>query len=194
VNLQLARQQKLVAAALWLFFLPACGTSDGGSAGTSTDGATDASSSSSAASTGGPTADPTTGAPTTGAPDATTGAPDPTTGATPTDTGATTQEPDGTTAPAPTDGPGVLPGESGLDAFCRRFKECGGEYYEDAQACIDASHDYWGDCPTRQAALDAFGACMSELDCGDWSPDNYNPNGTPCAEQWQQLGASRACA
>lgn len=185
----------LIAAVTGLLVAPACGASDDASAGSSTgvasetssDAASDVSSSGAASGTGG-----STGAPTTGSV-ATTEAEDPSTGAAPTDTGATTQEPDGTTEPAPTDGPGVLPGEGGLDAFCRRFKECGGQYYPDAQACIDESHAYWGDCPTRQAALDAFGACMSELDCADWSPDAYNPNSTPCAEQWQQLGASRAC-
>ena len=107
-----------------------------------------------------------------------------------TDEGATT---DGTTEPAPTDGPGVLPGETGLDAFCRRYVECGGAYYADAQACIDESLGYWGECPSRRAALDAFGACMSEIECADWNPDAYNPGSTPCAEQWGDLGASDPC-
>lgn len=99
----------------------------------------------------------------------------------------------GTTAAGPTDGPGVLPGETGLDAFCRRYVECGGTFYADQQACIDASLDYWGACPSRRTALDAFGACMSEMACADWSPDAYNPGSTPCAQQWQDLGQSRAC-
>lgn len=98
------------------------------------------------------------------------------------------------TGAGPTTGPGVLPGETGLDSFCRRYVECGGTYYEDEQACIDASLDYWGSCPTRQAALDAFGGCMSEIECRDWSPDAYNPSSTPCAGQWDDLGNSEPCA
>ena len=46
---------------------------------------------------------------------------------------------------------------------------------------------------TGSAAQDSFGACMSEIECRDWSPDAYNPASTPCAEQWQQLGASEPC-
>ncbi|MBZ5714111.1 hypothetical protein [Nannocystis pusilla] len=98
-----------------------------------------------------------------------------------------------TTEPAPTDGPGVLPGEDGMDAFCRRYKECGGTYYGDQQECLQATYDYWGDCPSRKAALDGFGACMSELDCGEWNPDAYNPGSTPCAAEWGEVGASEPC-
>ncbi len=97
------------------------------------------------------------------------------------------------TTGGPTSGPGVLPGETGLEAFCRRYVECGGTYYDGEQACIDAAYDYWGDCPSRAAALDVFGACMSEIECTDWSPDAYNPASTPCAEQWQGVGASEPC-
>lgn len=124
---------------------------------------------------------PTTDAPTTG------GSTDASATAT---TDATT---DASTGPAPTDGPGVLPGETGLEAFCRRYVECGGTYYPDDQACIDESLNYWGSCPSRRTALDNFGACMSEMDCNDWSPDAYNPGSTPCAEQWNQVGASEPC-
>ena len=92
-----------------------------------------------------------------------------------------------------TDGPGVLPGETGIDSFCRRYVECGGTYYADAQECMDASLGYWGECPSRRAALDAFGACMSELDCSEWNPDAYNPGSTPCAQQWSDLQSSEAC-
>ncbi len=99
----------------------------------------------------------------------------------------------GTTGEVPTSGPGVLPGEDGMDAFCRRYVECGGTYYRGEQACLDATYDYWGECPSRKAALDAFGACMSDLDCGEWSPDSYNPNDTPCANEWDEVGASEAC-
>jgi hypothetical protein len=100
---------------------------------------------------------------------------------------------DESTGSGPTSGPGVLPGESGLEAFCRRYVECGGTYYADQQACIDASTGYWGECASRIAAQDTFGACMSEIECSDWSPDAYNPNSTPCAEQWQELGATDPC-
>lgn len=100
---------------------------------------------------------------------------------------------DDTTAPAPTDGPGLLPGETGLDAFCRRYVECGGTYYDGAQACIDESLGYWGECKSRRDALDAFGECMSNLDCSEWNPDAYNPGSTPCSQQWSDLGASEAC-
>lgn len=98
-----------------------------------------------------------------------------------------------TTSSGPPSGPGVFPGESGMDAFCRRYKECGGTYYDDAQACLDATYDYWGDCPSRKTALDAFGACMSEMACADWSPDAYNPASTPCAAEWDEVGASEPC-
>jgi hypothetical protein len=106
--------------------------------------------------------------------------------------GEAESEGEGTTG-GPTSGPGVLPGETGLEAFCRRYVECGGTYYDGEQACIDASYDYWGDCPSRAAALDEFGACMSEIECTDWSPDAYNPASTPCAEQWQGVSASEPC-
>lgn len=97
------------------------------------------------------------------------------------------------TTTGPTSGPGVLPGETGLEAFCRRYVECGGSYYADQQACLDESYGYWGDCPSRTAALDVFGACMSEVECTDWTPDAYNPANTPCASEWEALGASDPC-
>jgi hypothetical protein len=97
------------------------------------------------------------------------------------------------TGAPPTSGPGVRPGEGGLEAFCRRYVECGGTYYADEQACLDASYGYWGECASRAAALDVFGACMSEIECSDWSPDAYNPASTPCAEQWGDLDASEPC-
>jgi len=99
-----------------------------------------------------------------------------------------TGEPTSSTG-ADTEGPGV----SGLEAFCDHYVECGGTYYEDAAACVDASLNYWGACPSRRAALDAFGACMVDIPCRDWSPGSYNPASTPCAEQWQELGASTPC-
>lgn len=98
-----------------------------------------------------------------------------------------------TTEPPPTEGPGVLPGETGLDAFCRRYVECGGTYYADAQQCIDESLAYWGECASRRDALDAFGACMSEIECADYDPDSFNPASTPCAQAWDDLNASEPC-
>lgn len=142
-----------------------------------TDG-TDGTATTAATDTG---VDETTG-PTTG---------EPTAGTTAAET--TAAETTSTSEPPPTDGPGVLPGEDGMQAFCRRYKECGGTYYGDQQECLDATYDYWGDCPSRKAALDEFGACMSELDCGEWSPDAYNPNSTPCAEQWGGVQSAEPC-
>ncbi len=104
-------------------------------------------------------------------------------------TGASADESTG----GPTSGPGVLPGETGLDAFCRRYFECGGTYYADEQDCIDASLDYWGECATRRDAQDAFGACMADIACDDYDPDAYNPASTPCAEQWSDLQQSPSC-
>jgi len=182
----------------------ACSKDDGGdtSAGsTSANTEASASASASAAST---TDEPATGDTTT----ASTGSVDPnpsgTTTAEPTSAGPTTETPTApgettdpsageSTAPAPTDGPGVLPGETGIDSFCRRYVECGGTYYADSQACLDETFGYWGECPSRRAALDAFGACMSELDCSEWNPDAYNPGSTPCAQQWSDLNNSPGC-
>jgi hypothetical protein len=86
---------------------------------------------------------------------------------------------------------GVEP--SGLEAYCDHYVDCGGTYYEDQQACIDASLNYWGSCPSRRAALDAFGDCMLGVACDEWSPDSYNPANTECAEEWKALGASEPC-
>lgn len=142
-----------------------------------TDG-TDGTDSTAATDTG---VDETTG-PTTG---------EPTAGTTAAET--TAAETTSTSEPPPTDGPGVLPGEDGMQAFCRRYKECGGTYYGDQQECLDATYDYWGDCASRKAALDEFGACMSELDCSEWNPDAYNPGSTPCAEQWSGVQSAEPC-
>lgn len=177
-------------AAACLCTLLACAADDGGDTGTSTSTSTAAQDTEPASTTGstgpvgGSTSDAsTTAAPTTAAP--TTDAPT---------TGASTDPSAGeSTAAAPTDGPGVLPGETGLDAFCRRYVECGGSFYADAQDCIDQSLAYWGECASRRAALDDFGACMSEVACRDYSPDAFNPASTPCAQQWDQLGASEPC-
>lgn len=156
---------------------PTAAASSNSNAGTDATG--DATGTTAATDTAAGTTSPTSGDPTTGAA-ATTTTSDATTGS-------------ATTEPAPTDGPGVLPGEDGMDAFCRRYKECGGTYYGDQQACLDATYDYWGDCPTRKAALDAFGACMSEIPCDEWNPDAYNPGSTPCAAEWDEVGASDPC-
>jgi len=184
-----------------LVLLPAialgCGTSDtpddttaaeptsaaASTATTSPSSATDASSSGDAptASSDGGEAEATTQSSTS-----------PTTGDDPTGDASTGASADESTG-GPTSGPGVLPGETGLDAFCRRYFECGGTYYADEQDCIDASLDYWGECATRRDAQDAFGACMADIACDDYQPDAYNPASTPCAEQWSDLQQSPSC-
>lgn len=79
-------------------------------------------------------------------------------------------------------GPTVRPG---LEGFCDHFKECGGTYYGTAQACVDASIGYWGEC--RRTQLDAFGECMKTIACSDWNPDSYNPASTDCSEEWSEV-------
>ncbi len=75
---------------------------------------------------------------------------------------------------------------TGLEGFCDYYVECGGTYYADAQACIDATLGYWDEC--RQAELDAFGDCMmAKVECEDWNPDAYNPASTPCADEWADV-------
>lgn len=76
-------------------------------------------------------------------------------------------------------------GRVGLEGFCDHYKDCGGTYYSDAQDCIDASINYWGEC--RRPELDDFGNCMMNVDCDDWNPDTYNPAGTVCSEQWSDV-------
>ena len=76
-------------------------------------------------------------------------------------------------------------GPTGLEGYCERYKECGGTYYPTAEDCVEASLNYWGDCPQMQAALDAFGDCMMTIDCDDYNPDTYNPANTDCAAEWQ---------
>ena len=176
-------------AAICLCTLLACSNDDGAetSAGSTADSTamnTDTTGSTGPVDTTADTTTSTSAEPTTAGPTSeTTTAPGDTT-----DPGTSS-----TTAPAPTDGPGVLPGETGIDSFCRRYVECGGTYYADSQACLDETFNYWGDCPDRRAALDAFGACMSELACSEWNPDAYNPGSTPCAEQWADLNNTPAC-
>lgn len=179
-------------AAACLCTLLACAADDGGDTGASTS--TAAQDTDPAATTGstGPVGGSTGEASTSAAP--TTDAPTSTGASTDASAGESTDPSAGeSTAAAPTDGPGVLPGETGLDAFCRRYVECGGTFYADAQDCIDQSLAYWGECASRRAALDDFGACMSEVACSDYSPDAFNPASTPCAQQWDQLGASEPC-
>lgn len=75
---------------------------------------------------------------------------------------------------------------TGLEGNCDRYVECGGSYYDSAQACIDASLNYWTEC--RRPELDAFGECMAGLSCDEWGdPDAYNPANTPCVDAWQDL-------
>lgn len=78
-------------------------------------------------------------------------------------------------------------GPTGLDGYCERYKECGGTYYATADDCVEATVDYWGDCPEMQAALDAFGDCMIDVSCDDYDPDSYNPASTDCAGEWSDI-------
>ncbi len=110
-----------------------------------------------------------------------------------TDPGSSEGGEESSTGEPPTSGPGVLPGESGIEAFCRRYVECGGTYYADQQDCLDATVGYWGECAEVAAALDDFGACMSDIACEDYNPDAYNPANTVCAEQWGDVGSAGPC-
>lgn len=170
------------------------GTSSGSNASSPQSGSSETQTSASEGSSGETTSDAGSGTTTGEQPqtsttaDAETGV-DPTTSAGPTGTGG---EESGTTE-VPTSGPGVLPGESGQEAMCRRAIECGSTYYPDADACIDAGSNYWGTCASRQTALDNFGACMSDIPCDEYNPDAYNPASTPCADLWGDLQQSDAC-
>ena len=85
------------------------------------------------------------------------------------------------------------PAATGLEAYCDYYKECGGTYYETSEDCVEASLNYWGDCPSRRNALDDFGDCMLTIPCSEWNPDVYNPASTDCADEWSDLGASDPC-
>ena len=121
----------------------------------------------------------------------TSGAPGTSSGDAPTSTTSVGDE--SSTAEVPTRGPGVLPGETGQEAMCRRAFECGSTYYADEAACIEAGTDYWGECTEVTTALDAFGACMAEMACEDYDPDAYNPANTPCNAQWGALNDVGPC-
>lgn len=151
----------------------------GTSAGTATTGTSATTTPSTTTSDGGETTDD--------------GSESSTSGNVPTTSGTGTSEGESSTGEVPTSGPGVLPGEGGLEAFCRRFFECGGGYYSDEQDCIDASVNYWGECAEVTEALDGFGACMSEIECDDYNPDTYNPASTPCSEQWSDVQSAGPC-
>ena len=176
--------------------LPACGGDDGGSgtANMTSDSDSSASDSTEGASTGANATDADATSSTTGSDE--TGSTSATDGSSSTSEDMTTS----TTSPTTTEDPtatssggetGVAP--SGLEAFCSHYVDCGGTYYEDEEACINASLDYWGDCPSRREALDAFGECMTGIPCDEWNPDTYNPASTDCAEEWQALGQSEPC-
>lgn len=150
---------------------------------TTTSGASDATSGQASQSSTDPTADSQGSSSSSGTvPDSTTSGD----GSEESSGGSSTGEP-------PTSGPGVLPGESGQEAMCRRALECGSTYYDSAQACIDAGTNYWGSCAEVTAALDAFGACMSDIPCDEYNPDAYNPSSTPCADQWGDLQSAGPC-
>ena len=89
-----------------------------------------------------------------------------------------------------TTGPGVLGDETGLEAMCRRFFECGGALYENEEECIQASYDYWGECSAVVDALDALGACVADVECSEYNPDSYHPGAIGCGDEFEELGAS----
>ncbi len=106
-----------------------------------------------------------------------------------TDTAGDASSPDvGSTDTGGSDGTGGgSSGRTGLEGYCDHYVDCGGTYYADADACIDASIDYWGEC--RRDELDTFGDCMMDLSCDEWgNPDAYNPANTPCADEWSAVG------
>lgn len=189
----------VLTSAACIVSLAACGSDDVGDDGTTgSTGATSmsssasegATSSSSADASSGPTSDASesatsddTSGPTSDASESATS--DDTTSTS--DTTGTTEDPTSTSG----DTTGIV--QSGLEAFCSHYVDCGGTYYEDEAACIDASLSYWGECPSRRDAQDVFGECMAEIPCDEWNPDAYNPNNTVCAEQWQALGDSEPC-
>ena len=78
-----------------------------------------------------------------------------------------------------------------LDAWCVRWKECGGTVYETAEDCVQATLDYWGDCAQMLDALDSYAECMIDVPCMDYDPDTLDPSQTACAGAWSGvLGAS----
>lgn len=77
-------------------------------------------------------------------------------------------------------------GLTGLEGFCDYYFECGGTWYSDVDACMDASIDQWGECARPE--LDDFGDCMMGLTCEEWGdPDSYNPASTDCADEWDDV-------
>lgn len=74
----------------------------------------------------------------------------------------------------------------GLEGFCDHYKACGGGFYKDAEACVQATINYWKEC--RRPELNAFGDCMlAKVPCAGWNPDAYNPASTPCASEWAEV-------
>jgi hypothetical protein len=91
-------------------------------------------------------------------------------------------------------GGGTRSSATGLAGFCQHYFDCGGSSYASVQDCIDQSYGYWGSCPTRKAALDAYGDCMDAVSCADWGdPSAYLPSAGPCAQKWANLENSQPC-
>jgi hypothetical protein len=78
------------------------------------------------------------------------------------------------------------PGESGLEAQCRRYFECGGDNYSDIEQCVADALAWWGDCAEVRAALDDFGWCMASVDCSEYDPEAYLPQAF-CPKQYDAL-------
>lgn len=109
-----------------------------------------------------------------------------------TDGTATTAD-TGTTSDSGGDSGNSGPVLSGLERFCEAYKTCGGTYYATAQDCVDATLSYWGSCPSRRTALDAFGECMADVPCDSYNPDTYDPGNTDCAAEWEDINDAAAC-
>lgn len=83
--------------------------------------------------------------------------------------------------------PPPMPGDVHL-ASCEHGLECGGEYYDTAEECAQAGRNYWGECEAMLNALDAFGACILNVPCGEYNPDAYIPADIGCGAEYAGLG------
>ena len=107
----------------------------------------------------------------------------------------------GATPPETGDGGGVStdassdsssgPTRSPTEALCDRVVgECKNTYYKDAADCVKQSLDYWGTCPARITALDAYSECIGKLPCSTIG-GSYNPSSTPCASLYKALASTK---
>ena len=92
---------------------------------------------------------------------------------------------------SPVDGVATGPGAD-LFAWCERWIECGGTWYETPRDCVDATYAYWGQCDAVTAALDEFAVCMLEVPCSEFDADTFDPAESSCSGVWEGVVAS-AC-